>query len=136
MRFPRGSDGKESPCNIRDPGSIAGSGGSLEKGKATHSRIFEWRIPWIQELGSIILVAGTLIETFVLKSYISYSLLPPPLVSSGTIVAVKQCQSQSYPTLYNPKHKRNMSYFKVQLFFHLGMFITLIRKIIIQLLVT
>ena len=54
-----------------------------------HSSIFEWRIPWIQEPGSIILAVGTLIETFVLKSYISYSLLPPPLVSSGTIVTVK-----------------------------------------------
>ena len=38
---------------------------------------------------TIILVVGALIETFVLKSYISYSLLSPPLVSLDTIVAVK-----------------------------------------------
>ena len=30
--FPGGSDGKESACNARDPGSIAGSGKSPGKG--------------------------------------------------------------------------------------------------------
>lgn len=40
-------------------------------------------------IDTIILVAGALIETFVLKSYISYSLPSPPLVSWGAMVAVK-----------------------------------------------
>ena len=32
MVFPGGSDGKESACNARDPGSISGSGRSPEEG--------------------------------------------------------------------------------------------------------
>ena len=35
--FPGGSDGKESAYHAGDPGSIPGSGRSLEKGTATHS---------------------------------------------------------------------------------------------------
>ena len=86
MGFPCGSAGKESACNVGDPGSIPGSGrcagkgigyplqyswaslvaqlvknspamretwvrslgweDPLEKGKATHSSIVAWRIPW------------------------------------------------------------------------------------------
>ena len=86
MGFPHSSVGKESSCNVVDPGSIPGSGRSagegigyplqyswaflvaqlvknppamretwvrslvwedpLEKGKATHSSILVWRIPW------------------------------------------------------------------------------------------
>ena len=37
--FPGGSDSKEPACNARDLGLILGSGGPLEKGRATHSRI-------------------------------------------------------------------------------------------------
>ena len=84
--FPDSSVGKESACNVGDPGYIPGSGRSagegigyplqyfwaylvaqllknlpamqetwvqsldcedpLEKGKATHSSILAWRIPW------------------------------------------------------------------------------------------
>ena len=39
--------GKESACNAVDPSSIPGLGRPLEKGKATHSSILAWRIPWI-----------------------------------------------------------------------------------------
>ena len=39
-RHPGGSDGKESACNVGDPGSILGSGRSLEKVMATHPGIF------------------------------------------------------------------------------------------------
>ena len=86
LGFPHSSAGKESTCNVRDPGSIPGSGRSagegigyplqyswassvaqlvknppavqetwvqslywehpMEKGKATHSSIIAWRIPW------------------------------------------------------------------------------------------
>ena len=46
MSFPCGSAGKESARNAGDPGSIPGLGRSLEKGKATHSSILAWRIPW------------------------------------------------------------------------------------------
>ena len=42
---------KKSACNTGDPGSIPGSGGSLEKGKATHSSVLAWRIPWTGEPG-------------------------------------------------------------------------------------
>ena len=49
--FPGGSDGKKSACNVGDPGSIPGSGRSLEKGKAAHSGTLAWRIPWTGEPG-------------------------------------------------------------------------------------
>ena len=48
-----GSDGKESACNAGDPGLIPGSGRSLEKKMATHSRILAWRIPWTEEPGGL-----------------------------------------------------------------------------------
>ena len=38
--------GKESACNAGDLGSIPGLGSPLENGKATHSSILAWRIPW------------------------------------------------------------------------------------------
>ena len=51
--FPHSSVGKESACNAGDPGSIPGAGDPLEKGKATHSNILGWRIPWtVQSMGS------------------------------------------------------------------------------------
>jgi len=55
MGFPGGSASKESPNNVGDLGSRPGfetrvrSLGwedPLEKGKATHSSILAWRIPW------------------------------------------------------------------------------------------
>ena len=46
LGFPCDSAGKESVCSAGDLGSIPGSGRSLEKGKATHSSILAWRIPW------------------------------------------------------------------------------------------
>ena len=53
LGFPCGSVGKESTCDAGDLGSIPGLGRSLETGKATHSSILAWRIPWtIQSTGS------------------------------------------------------------------------------------
>ena len=46
LGFPCGSAGKESSCNAGHMGSIPELGRSLEKGKATHSSILAWRIPW------------------------------------------------------------------------------------------
>ena len=46
LSFPGGSAGKEPACNAGDLGSIPGWEDPLEKGKATHSRILVWRIPW------------------------------------------------------------------------------------------
>ena len=43
---PHGSAGKESSCNAVDLGLIPVLGRSLEKGKASHSSILAWRIPW------------------------------------------------------------------------------------------
>ena len=53
LGFPGGSDGRESACNVGDSGSIPESGGSPEKGLATHSSILAWRIPWIEEPGGL-----------------------------------------------------------------------------------
>ena len=44
--FPRGSAGKQSTCNAGDLVRSLGWEDSLEKGKATHSSILAWRIPW------------------------------------------------------------------------------------------
>ena len=49
MGFPDSSLGTEFACNAGDPGSIPGSGRSLEKGMATHSNILAWRIPWTEK---------------------------------------------------------------------------------------
>ena len=46
LSFPCGSADKESACNVGDLSSIPGWEGPLEKGKATHSNILAWRIPW------------------------------------------------------------------------------------------
>ena len=51
--FPGGSDGKESPCNVGELGSILGLGRSLEKGMATYFSILAWRIPWTEESGRL-----------------------------------------------------------------------------------
>ena len=46
MGFPDSSVSKESTCNAGDLSSIPGSGRSAQKGRATHSSILAWRIPW------------------------------------------------------------------------------------------
>ena len=51
--FPGGSDGEESACNAGDLGSIPGSGRSLEEGRAIHSSVLAWRIPWTEEPGGL-----------------------------------------------------------------------------------
>ena len=48
-----GSDGKASVYNAGDPGSIPGSGGSLEKEIAIHSSTLAWKIPWTEEPGRL-----------------------------------------------------------------------------------
>ena len=44
MGFHGSSDGKDSACNVGDPGLIPGQEDPLEKGMATHSSILPWRI--------------------------------------------------------------------------------------------
>ena len=47
---------KNLPANagdVRDVGSIPGSEDPLEEGKATHSSILDWRIPWTEEPGGL-----------------------------------------------------------------------------------
>ena len=53
MGFPGGSVSKESAWNAGDPGSITGSGRSLEEGMATYSSILAWEIPWTEEPGGL-----------------------------------------------------------------------------------
>ena len=53
LGFPGGSYGKASVCNAGDPGSIPGSGRSLEKEIATHSTTLAWKIPWTEEPGRL-----------------------------------------------------------------------------------
>jgi len=51
--FPGGSNGKESTCNVGDPGSglSLGQEDLLEKGMAMQSSILAYRIPWTEEPG-------------------------------------------------------------------------------------
>ena len=47
---------KNPPANagdVRDAGSILGSGRSPGRGMATHSSILAWRIPWTEEPGGV-----------------------------------------------------------------------------------
>ena len=53
MDFPGSSDGKASAYNAGDPGSIPGSGRSLEKEMATHPSILAWKIPWTEKYGRL-----------------------------------------------------------------------------------
>ena len=39
--------------DIRDAGSILGSGDAMEEGTGTHSSILAWRIPWTEEPGGL-----------------------------------------------------------------------------------
>ena len=53
LNWTSGSDGKESACNVGDPGSIPGWEDPLENGMATQSCILAWRIPWTEEPGGL-----------------------------------------------------------------------------------
>ena len=44
---------KSLPAMLKTPGSISGSGRSLEKEIATHSSILAWRIPWTEGPGGL-----------------------------------------------------------------------------------
>ena len=47
--FPGGLEGKQSACNVNNPGLLPGSGRSPGKEIATHSSILSWRIPMDRE---------------------------------------------------------------------------------------
>ena len=51
--FPGGSEVKVSAWNAGDPGSVPGSGRSLEQEMATYSSTLAWRIPWREEPGRL-----------------------------------------------------------------------------------
>ena len=56
MGFPGGTSGKDPAANagdMREAGSIPGREDPLEEGKATHSSILVWRIPWTEETGGL-----------------------------------------------------------------------------------
>ena len=56
---------KNPPANagdVRDVGSIPGSGRSPEEGMATHSSILAWRIPWTEEPGRLQSIGSQRVE--------------------------------------------------------------------------
>ena len=53
MGFPGSSDGKESACNARHPGSIPGLGRSLQKEMATYATILAQKIPRTEQTGGV-----------------------------------------------------------------------------------
>ena len=50
---PGGPDGEESACSAGDLDLILSWDDPLEEGTATHSRIFAWRIPGMEEPGGL-----------------------------------------------------------------------------------
>ena len=44
---------RESACGAGDPGSLPGQEDPPEEGRATHSSIQAWRIPWAEEPGGL-----------------------------------------------------------------------------------
>ena len=50
------SDGKESACNSKDPGSIPGQKGPLKKEIATHTSIIVWEILWTEEPSGLLFI--------------------------------------------------------------------------------
>ena len=48
-----GSDGKQSACNAGGWVQFLGWEDPLKKGKATHSSVLAWRIPWPEEPGGL-----------------------------------------------------------------------------------
>ena len=53
LGFPHGSMVKNLPANAGDIGLIPGRGRSPGEGKATHSSILAWEIPWTEEPGRL-----------------------------------------------------------------------------------
>ena len=53
MLLPDGSDGSESSCSVETQVSSPGWEDPMEKEMATHSNIFDWRIPWMEEPGGL-----------------------------------------------------------------------------------
>ena len=53
LGFPRGSDGKESTCNVGDSDMIPGLERSPGEGNGNHSSIVTQRIPWTELPGEL-----------------------------------------------------------------------------------
>ena len=53
MGFSGGSDGKQSACNVGNPGSILGWEDPLGNEMAAHSSILAWRIPRTEQPGEL-----------------------------------------------------------------------------------
>ena len=56
LGFPGGTSGKDPAANagdMREAGSIPGREDPLEEGKATHSSILAWKIPWTEKPGGL-----------------------------------------------------------------------------------
>ena len=51
--FPCGSGGKESVCNVGDPGLIPGSGRSPGEGNGNPLQCSCWEIPWTEKPGRL-----------------------------------------------------------------------------------
>ena len=51
--FPGGSGGKESACNVGDPGSIPGLGRSPGEGNGNPPQYACWEIPWTEDPGGL-----------------------------------------------------------------------------------
>ena len=75
--------------DIRDACSIPGSGRSLGEGKATHSSILGWRIPWTEEPHRLHTVHGVAQSQTRLKRLSTHSHLP----RGRALLYLAECQA-------------------------------------------
>ena len=91
LGFPSGSDSKASTCYAGDPGSTPGSGRSPGEGKAAHSIILAWRVPWTEEPGKLQSMGSqrvrhdwaTYIQETLPASILTFKILTPPYKSAS-----------------------------------------------------
>ena len=81
-----GSDGKESACNVGNPGSVPGSGRSLEEGMTTTPVFLPGESPWTEEPGGLWATGSQSLKQVSLAPPASLRLclqLSPPTCTSG-----------------------------------------------------
>jgi len=57
LGFPGGAVVKNLPANAGDTGDTGSNQDPLEKEMATHSSILDWKIPWTEEPGGLVMVS-------------------------------------------------------------------------------
>ena len=88
----------------------------LEKGKATHSSILAWRIPWTEESGGLQSMGSQRVRDSWATNTYTYTF---PLLSIALVNASRPALGKSTPILYNPR-SNSICFPKPSLFVPLG----------------